>query len=1545
MPKPLHFPYDTKSCNQGANYMHEVEAVGANKEGEYLDGHNCRVTDMSGNMSDAAKILGEEIKYPHTDNSCHSYYVNFNLGDWTCLAATKVKVLDEFRLVELWADRNAALSPFIRVDGKIVCASPDLPINVNYPIQIHQNDTILGGEIYYTNFHNPPMIMNVSDMMMNSNMIAFPDGTYSCTEKYFTEFSVNMYTTNLDIPNYRPMFIEITTANSCSIGDSDRLIVAGGGFMKVGQYCYAIRYVDNSGNRTNWSVLTPCIPLLKNTGAGGGRYPGIKNYGADPSTQSNYGIVLKFRVYNTLNYSYIEVKRVSYIDGQGLGFTPSSGLLNTTIPITAGEISVVTFIDHGDTESPITDEEDTSVMDTVDTCKTLRYFNKALWLMNIKYASKEVDTTGLFLGGTSPAFPVVQKMGLLGHDDPYNHVYYKSSMGGEKFGYAAVFFNHNYTNSFAVPIPNFENYQMPDRRDECSNESINYSYCTPPVVWSKNGNVRSCFEKFDHIDATAKTSDAYYNISKYGQKTVDGVVYNAGTYSPLTPKGDSDGDTSGHNFAINKRVTIWSGSMSNTWVNYSPQGFGLNYYSLGLALKGIDMSVIPGWATSFTIARTDAAGRVMMQGLGFYKLHEDDGGGPFGSSGWKDRDYVWYLSPDLATQNGLITSSQISSVTTDYKAEAIAPYGFFSEVYMGENTAAINSRDWVDMCVYPRIQWDSGQINHDGIPWIYVRFGTWRNENSSGPTSPTWCPNGIVSGGSNKFTILDFQQVTSANAPIDSSVSPGTPPMAGMEYFQMQLNSDIYCTPTSPLSVPDQYIYAKQFHEPMYLFNIVNDFMDVPNGNVSTYYDTGCFVKIKSCIGKFVLSSPNSFFEIIDERWEDCIGALSDGAGGTIASSVHYAYVYINDGSTERAWLDVTYIPQLQIDTISNDIASSGYYLNSDGTHVYGMYRHINFNNANRFFKIQFNVADTSGNIQYPADGSTVWVKYDNKMPVRIFGGDTFIGENIYCVVDKDKRHNTPSATDLFAVNFAFPYFKWHINENMLIAKKAQAGGASVQNIQTDNVVKVQNIRQMVCVFNCETRLQAPFYHEYPNGSTAQLRKYFPATNYIMRPIEWDPAGIDTSNFDDGTGEIMAQYKTDYPEEYNRWGFGGFRYKPVINIDYMHKQNNKLYVSRPKTGYEEKNHYCTRILKSNDREINVQDTTNLKTFLSQNYFDISDETGCIKFAWDSLSSGKANNLYAITDHGVVLLITQKDIVNEGLTGVEMTILKSGTGNIISNAYWISKEIGMENEMWRSKAEGDNALMFANLDGAYVLQDNTVKNIADIKYWPKIAKYMRFLDGSYDYYVSAAYDPLHYEYWLQIQDESVHSLSGDQGILFSYNFITEHWNGHYDYHFDKYVNINRKVYGVGPRYSSTIGNAISYELDKGNTINGEPIEFWIAMPFSPKKSSPYTTDKTIEAIDPKEFKRIKVASEPERPTKVEFFDNISQFESSTVQSEIYGTELKDYHNYENYIPRRLAAIDPERKRMQGRLLIAKVIYSGDEERFKVISIGAQYNTLK
>ena len=101
----------------------------------------------------------------------------------------------------------------------------------------------------------------------------------------------------------------------------------------------------------------------------------------------------------------------------------------------------------------------------------------------------------------------------------------------------------------------------------------------------------------------------------------------------------------------------------------------------------------------------------------------------------------------------------------------------------------------------------------------------------------------------------------------------------------------------------------------------------------------------------------------------------------------------------------------------------------------------------------------------------------------------------------------------------------------------------------------------MVAVYNCETRMDSSFYYEEPGtAGVVNWDKYFPATNYVMRPLQWDPTTRRTTNFSDHTGNILPAYDIDYPDEYDWWEFGGFRYRPFDNIDYRH-ENNNIYTS------------------------------------------------------------------------------------------------------------------------------------------------------------------------------------------------------------------------------------------------------------------------------------------------------------------------------------------------------------------------------------------------
>ena len=96
---------------------------------------------------------------------------------------------------------------------------------------------------------------------------------------------------------------------------------------------------------------------------------------------------------------------------------------------------------------------------------------------------------------------------------------------------------------------------------------------------------------------------------------------------------------------------------------------------------------------------------------------------------------------------------------------------------------------------------------------------------------------------------------------------------------------------------------------------------------------------------------------------------------------------------------------------------------------------------------------------------------------------------------------------------------------------------------------------------------------------------------------------------------------------------------------------------------------------------------------------------------------------------------------------------------------------------------------------------------------------------------------------------------------------------------------------------------------------------------------------------KEFIRIRInTGNNVKPTRVEFYDEYNGtllcFKDPS-QGPLY---LKNYRGFEGFIDRKLASVSLTRDRVQGRLLVYKIIHSFASP-FKLISTGVQYKLIK
>jgi len=1484
--KQENHPKEVRSNEKGANQDIDKEILGSNsKSGEYLEGRNLRLSSFKSNRSSAEKIKGEEIVHQNTQ-----------VQGYKSICADSVNG----RKIEFWVDRNGIEDPIIIIDGVIVAKSDKIPFLIDFPIQHDKNESCIGGEIFVTDNNTPPMIFNLKDMI---------DSLVNSPTKYFADFNPALYTVNLETPLNIPVFKEL-------------VVVGGSNGLPVGSYVYSLRYVTTDGDRTDWSPATPPIPVLENVSYASDIFPHVRTFGAPANTanKTNYGIKLKFRVTNNANFDFIEIRRQSYNLGVSNVITPDSTIIGK-IDIVDGEISVKEFIDPVDSnvDDAITEEDEVNKLSVINKAKAIRYHDKRLVLMNVELDSRNLDDLVIEDINGVEGIPVVRSLGKDGHKDPYNHTYFKKYMSGEKYNFGVVGFSSTAGSSFVKEIPSLKNFQFPDRRDPVSPDSKNLSYLDVPRAANRYGIVDDVFEVFELENAKSKTDlcsfknilndDSFFNggksrsaVNEYGCPDPDLGSFVEGDevgFTPYRPTSQLDTDVSGHDYIVNPDVN--DGSAKRT---YRPLGFGPDYYSLGLAIGGI--SNIPSWMKGFSVVRTEAAGRIVCQGVGMYSLIEAEFNEftPGNTSlVTKNKSKLWFHSADLKSFNESFVQD-LKDNPDDYMIQLVSPLGFFTELYTGNNAfpGGYGNRDLtIDLVTYARILHDEGQINPTEYGGMgvssggknYVAHNKYRNSDAAA--------GGIFGGdGNTEFPLKSFTEKVENNS----------------TFFEIEVDGFIYNQGSIGGNSEHDFedTGLREWTEPFYIVNIINIGAEVRDLNIDNYKSTGHFQKIESIIG-IGNGAADQIFELVDERFEDCIPDLS--STGPFASINSYLYM-VDSVGISKAWMNVTFRSAIDITNMINDIITNGFHVPEPNVQVYGLYTHTNSGNKN--FNIVFNIPSF-----YPTIDDIITVKYDVRRPLIVFGGDTTLGENVFAPIQKinvnelDMTLSSDEPDGQFAFNAGFPFRKYVINPRDFVV---QDGSAVFNKIQDNAEISLGYLRQLIVMFTGESRTPVHYSHSTPKDFTAQ---YFPLTNYAKRSNRWDDNAL-ADNF------IFAEYESEYgPDEFTNWKFGGFKFTQNSNIDYSYTGPIQ-YFTKPDFGFKEVTKFCTAVIWSLARAINVQDSPGLKTFTSLNRIDIADDQGEIKKAFDATTGGKGENLYAITEKGVCLLLTKKAILSN-IDANDLTTTASDT--FISGEYWISKQIGSNDQMWRGMGERSigflteggmiekEVLFFCNKQSVYHLVENQIKDIGRTGYYSRLKPFLEGLKPGYSGFLTGAINKNNNEFWLDIEDGS----NGDRK-LFVFGNENGMWEGYFDYSFDKYYTSKNKFYGVR--------DLQTFELDKGFTINGRDITFELTTVFSPANIS-------VE----KEFIRIGVQTGGRglmKPTRIDFFDvemnklcSLSQFGQGTMF-------LKQYDSWEQFIGRKDASVSPNRDRLQERAVVVKVVHSEPED-FKVVTTTIQYKVLK
>lgn len=1598
--KQQHHPTDLKSFEKGINSDSNKELLGT-KQGEHVDARNMRSQTNDGDNYAKKKIKGEKLLYPNIDNRCDDGTSQPLSDEYHCMMTQEINN----HIVEIWAtDPAVTVQPaLIRIDGLIVCMSNDFPVRADYPLQYDKNEACIGGEFFITDNRVRPMVFNIKDLLVNSG-VDVGDTEGECTTKYFEGFNLELYVVGITSELFQMSFIKQAT-NGPGYAN-----VLGTNGLVVGTYSYSYRYATEEGDRSGWSPISVMIPVLAGRNViNDGYHANAGNYGgpANVSSPTIWGNHLRLKYDNKSQFTFIEIRRDGWYSEDTISAPPVSEIIGA-IPINEG-LNVINILDYASpdqTEQTLTEEDLLDVQAGIQRAKSLRYFNNKLWLMNVGYREREISDEVELIDSEEPLFPVIQKIFKKGHVDPYNAAYYKSNMRGESYGYGLAFRDDEGNTTFVQPV--VDDFQYPNRREPVTSQSQGMSYFGTVVSADIYGNapVRT-YEVFDHQNAKRRDvypgEDAQDELETVSINTVliesqfgawlnpppkpptlvnilseartanpfnpiVGTTVPVGTYpyKVLHPTSQTD-DESSYNRRINTHVYEDNG-YGKTPIEYNPKAFGIDYYSMGAAFKGVKKNTIPEWVDGFSIVTTEPSRRVVAQGLGFYKLVDTDSG--LEEDGSKQLRQLVCNFPDLDSGYGLYPGEVNNLIgehgsQSPYRLELVSPLGFFSEFYsyyansfssasVGASMLEAGKRYAIDGIAHCRILKDSGDINPtwQGITALneFVGFGGWRETTQNDAKFPGY----DASNGGSIFTIdrIDFEY-TGASLPNTASLLVTT-----VENVYSQQYTD-GAADNQDFNLPG----LKKWHEPVYAVNIVKDNAQVNAGIVTTYKHAGNYIKLRSKI----LESDGSNGQtavLVSERWEDCIVDIGNTIQGTMLNNAYSNYerfVTVEDPINGLLkWVNVTQKTPAQVAAIQADITANGFAVVTDpsGSYdVYGVYTDSQvIEGTGITHRLHFD------NL---AVDSIVYVDYDSRIPIRFFSGDTYINDHSWAVLD-NKYNNKGEPVDTaneFKFNVPFPYPMYALNPYIGLVGDCDAysgpryitntsmidtiGGAGDIWFRGFNMMPGKiyfdstffgfggsgfypaRWRQLIASWVAETRISlAHVFNVEIDGSEADSQMY-PLKNYVYRPSAWN-GNVNVSDYSAFFDEqhIYEDYATDYGFEHGvNWGLGGFRYRPVTNTDYSKKQTTEILSTAPSVGFSEEVDFCTRILWSVTRPINVQDSPSVKTFPPGNKYDISDNTGEIKFAWDA-DSGKGNNLYAITNSGLCMLLVDKRILSE-INADELATIGADSFGGITADLWINKDIGMDSETWRSWAEYGNKLFWVNSTSSYSFEGNAIVDIAKSEdmvrpgyseilrraFIPKMNK------GVFSK-IAGVYDILHNEYWATADNRG---QSGDNFSTLIFGVTQDALQCQSDYRYDKYLAIDNKVYGMK--------GLETYELGVGNLLNGEEYECYVSG----------VSD--ADSYSDKEFIRIRVNSNS-RPKRIEFYDDYDQYinganPSSIVDATINPLNIKDYHGYECYIPRKTFA---PYLRQQGRHVIFKIV-SDDNEEFYIATAGVQYKALK
>lgn len=1513
--KQQHHPWDNKTVQRGANTDIEPEHV-ARMDGTYVDAQNMRLSSQNGADGALSKIGGEVIKWTINE---------VGAGGYECIGRERVKST----IVAFWAHPDAdTYPPIVTIDGVVMVQSFLLPYTTSTFLQLAHTEDCEYGLVFDARSNGIPLFFDIE---------AIVDAYNNGEDTYFEGLDITQLQVNLATPVDRPRFYELVNVGT-------------GGGLPPGNYHYAVRYANEDGDVTSVGpeVGPIYVPIYTN-GVNAPSFPSAGLQGASVADMGNktaYGVRLKFRVNNKAHFQRIQLIRIQYNEAGGIDAVPKTVIANEWL-ISPDQISVIEYTDVGEGTEIVPDDETQEQRFFIVRANSVRYINYRVVYGGVEVASRQVDLTFTEVGGAK-LFPITQNIGVKGHADPVNNCYRRSFMRGEKYGLGVQMYDPAGGRTFVTPIPDYDDYQFPNRRDRKDGDSLLYSgldsYC-----WAANTDTQATdrvtptFEVFDHDNATGKPDfERIVNIMIDGGRVINGVsphidgvgsTSEDGTYQgnsafldtvkvayikPFRPISASDTDKFGLAYNVNPKVR----DSSQDW-QYNPQVFNANTHALGGCLYGV--TGFPEWIQGFSVVRTRPARRVLCQAIGAYRLIEADEDPQANGAGSARKSQAQLLLSIPDYDAGLVSETVIEQFVSNpqtFLLQFVSPIGFATEHAAGAISGYINSVpttavsgvyfSWnIDMISYARVLWDNGQINPDTNPSYggatptipgtpgqhYTDFGSWRN--NLNPNNIWYQPG---QGGGNRLLQVGIGGVL-------LQAEPG-----GATRFLVDLADQIYET---------DLISTRNHQEPFYVINLIQDgaFADTDLG----YETCNHYQKIRSVVG--VYTGGTQDIELIDERVDDVL----PGPAGVPC------YIY----SAGNPLLCTNGLAPGVITTLAQDIANNGSTTDPFGNTIYGLYEVVQQAGID-YIRLDAN--------SFLSSGAEIEVRYNPQVPIKFFG-DVTTQPALCGIMDKSGflLPDTAAFNDVYVLSgvppaptvllpspqyfsnlgssfrcfgAALPFMGYHFNPRYYVPYRGDVAGLatnpngldpySVGCVNQATYGTPWTIRQWVVMFDAEMR--APIALA-PNEITSPLLKTWPQVNYVQRPA----AFLDTSASAQDNG-VFAEYDLIYPGERSVWSTGGFKFSKRINQDYA-TQRGIQFVKKPEFGFVEETDLCSAIIWSARAAPNIQNSPGLRTFPAGNIYYIQNDTGDINRLFSS-PSGAGFNLYAITDRGVVMVLVNKSVAYSA-DGSSFTLLKNDAFILDNSEVWISRNQGMPDPWYQTAAEGaafvgqgtirQEVLFWYNGETALALAGQSIIDIAKGRYRKAIADH---IGGGRLRNLSGVFDQLNDEYWCVVNGKPfVYAASpGLQG-----------WAGAYTYDFDQYLHVDGITYGLR--------DGQHWVLDQDYQISGEPLTAWV------KGASAMMPTTRMEWV------RYKAISS-NKPDRVEFYDDTNTLvawldPSEPAQGPLY---LKLEDGWEQYIPRKNASVDPTRKRIQGRLIFHKTMHSS-ESPFRVILLCIQTKPIK